>query len=111
VALHEQKHGAVTVLRPDVPLVGKDADRFKSRFGELLGESLGRCAVDASQIPYVDSRGLEVLVELNDELAQSGQALKLCGLNETVRKVLELTGLSGRFEHFADVNAAVRSFL
>ena len=110
--LHEQKHGAVTVLRPEGPLAGaEDAGELKTRLIELLSSNLGRCVVDASAVPFVDSKGLEALVETNEEMAGSGHVLKLCGANETVRQVLELTELASRFEHFADVNAGVRSFL
>ena len=72
---------------------------------------MGRCVVDASAIQFVDTKGLEALVDANDEVAQTGQSLKLCGLNDTVRQVLELTDLAARFEYYADANAAVRSFL
>jgi anti-anti-sigma regulatory factor len=40
-----------------------------------------------------------------------GRALKLCAVNKTVRQVLELTELVSHFDHFDDVNSAVRSFL
>jgi anti-anti-sigma factor len=59
----------------------------------------------------VDSRGLEALVDVTNEMSRSGQWLKLCAVNRTVRQVLELTGLSSQFEHFEDPNSAVRSFL
>ncbi len=109
--LQEHKYGAVTVLKPDGPLVGEDSELFKLKLIELLGLSMGRCVVDASAMPYVDSQGLEALVDANDEVACSGHNLKLCGLSDTVRQVLDLTELSSHFEHFADVNTAVRSFL
>lgn len=109
--LQERQHGAVTVLRPEGPLVAEDAAPFKQRVLECLASSMGRCVVDASAVPFVDSAGLEALVDANEEVTRRGQALKLCGTTETVRLVLELTGLSGRFEYFADVGAAVRSFL
>jgi anti-anti-sigma factor len=109
--LQQQQHGAVTVLKPEGPLTAEDAQQFKDTALGLLAGSLGRCVVDACAIPFVDSKGLEALVEVNDETAQTGQALKLCGVTETVRRVLELTNLASQFEFFADVNAAVRSFL
>jgi anti-anti-sigma factor len=59
----------------------------------------------------VDSKALEVLLDATERLADSGQALRLCGANETVREVLDLTDLSRFFEHYQDVNSAVRSFL
>ncbi|MEE9211285.1 MAG: STAS domain-containing protein [Phycisphaeraceae bacterium] len=109
--IHEQQHGAVTVLKPNGPLIQTDADQFKQRFNAALGQSLGRLVVDTSAVAFVDSRGLEVLVEATTDLAQSGQALRVCGTNETLREVLDLTGLAPLFEHYADVNSAVRSFL
>ena len=44
-------------------------------------------------------------------MSRSGQMLKLCAANKTLREVLTLTGLSPMFEHFDDVTTAVRSFL
>lgn len=107
----EQRQGAVTVLKPVGPLVQKDADQLKARATDVLRKSLGRFVIDASAIAYADSRGLEVLVELTEELGAGGQSLKISAANETLREVLELTELSPLFEHHEDVNAAVRSFL
>ncbi len=109
--ISETRQGAVTVVKPMGPLVQSDADQFRTRLREVMTKSLGRFVVDASGVPYVDSKGLEALVEATDELSQSGQALRLCGSTETVREVLELTDLSTQFEHFEDVGSAVRSFL
>jgi anti-sigma B factor antagonist len=107
----EQRQGAVTVLKPQGPLAAADAEQFQGRLTETLNASLGRFVVDASEIPYLDSRGLEILLEATERLADSGQSLRLCGANETVREVLDLTDLSKLFEHYQDVNSAVRSFL
>ena len=109
--IHEERKGAVMVLRPLGPLTLEDADQFKSRFLQVRADRLGRLVVDASAIPYVDSRGLEVLVEANEQMNESGQSLKLCGLEETLREVLDVTELSSLFEQYEDVASAVRSFL
>lgn len=109
--IQEQRQGAVTVLKPRGPLCAQDADQFKARAMSVIERSLGRFVVDASDIPYVDSRGLEVLKETTDKLADSGRALRLCAANDTLREILEVTDLSQNFEHFSDVNSAVRSFL
>lgn len=107
----EQTKGAVRVLRPRGPLIQTDADQFKARALEVARAALGRVVIDASAVPYVDSRGLEVLAELSEELGAGGQTLRLCAANETVREVLDLTDLASLFEHYEDVSAAVRSFL
>lgn len=107
----ETREGAVTVLKPGGPLVQGDADQFKTQFVGVLPKCLGRVIIDASAIAYVDSRGLEVLVEVSEEMSRSGQTLKLCGANDTIREVMDLTETLGLFEQFADVHTAVRSFL
>lgn len=109
--IQEQKHGAVTVIKPSGPIANADVEMFKQRLLTVIQEALGRVVVDASAVPFIDSKGLEALVDVTDEVAQSGQLLKLCSVNKTLREVLSLTGLSSQFEHFEDANSAVRSFL
>ena len=109
--IQEQRQGAVTVLKPEGALVEQSAGVFKQRVMQALGTNLGRFVVDLSAVPFVDSKGLEVLVEVTEEMGKSGQALRMCSANKTVREVLELTDLASMFEHFEDANTAVRSFL
>ena len=106
-----QQRGAVVIVRPVGPLTGVEADAFKTRVCDLIRENLGRVVIDASVVPYVDSPGLESLADVARELARGGKGLKLCAANQTLRQVIELTGLSPQFEHFDDANSAVRSFL
>ena len=109
--IQEQRHGAVTVLKPKGALTETEITQFRQHLGRVMSSSLGRVAVDASEMPFVDSAGLEALLEATEQMSRSGQALKLCAANETVREVLDLTELSSQFEHFEDVKTAVRSFL
>ena len=77
----------------------------------LMSATLGRFVVDMSAGPVRGQRGLEALIGLTEFLGESGKVLKLCGVNKTVRQVLELTEIDSLFDHFEDVNSAVRSFL
>lgn len=109
--IESERQGAVTVLKPRGPLVADDAEVLRHKGGQAIAESLGRLVVDASAIVYLDSKGIEALLDLADELSDAGQTLKLARTNETVREVLELTETAAMFEHFEDVQSAVRSFL
>lgn len=103
--------GAVAVLSPRGPLAQDDAERFAPVLQGIIRETYGRVVLDLSGVPLVDSRGLEVLLDATDELASSGRTLRLCGGNELIREVLELTELASQFEYYADAHAAARSFL
>lgn len=107
----EKRQGAVTVLCPRGPLLSADVPVFAERANGAVARSLGRVVLDASDMAYVDSDGLEAMLDLTDRLAETGGVLKLCGANETVRETLDLTELTPMFECFADVQSAVRSFL
>ncbi len=107
----EKRQGAVAIIRADGALVGEDAEKLARSVSTASLNHLGRIVLDMSAIPFVDSRGLEVLLELAEKAAEGGRLLKLCTMNKTVRQVLELTGLVSQFEYFDDTHSAVRSFL
>jgi anti-anti-sigma factor len=109
--IEQQRQGAVTVVKPQGPLTEQDAPALRNHLREALTESLGRFVVDASGIPFVDSAGLEALVDASEEMNKSGLALKFCSVPETIAQVFSLTGLSDHFEQYEDVNSAIRSFL
>ncbi len=109
--IQEHRHGAVTVVRPRGPLVEADAGTLRDCLREVTARCLGRFVLDASEIPFADSAGLEMLAEAGEELASSGQALRVAAPSETLREVFDLTDIAGGFEIFADVQTAVRSFL
>lgn len=109
--IQEQRQGAVTVLKPVGPLTGADAEQFKSQALQQASAALGRLVLDVSEVPFLDSLGIERLMDISDEMSRGGRALKLCASTMTVREVLELTGLADSFEFFDDVNTGVRSFL
>ena len=111
MVIREQQHGAVTILKPEGPIVEAEASDLRTRVEQAMKNHLGRVVLDMSAVPLVDSGGLEALVDVADQVSSSGRWLKLCSANRTLREVLELTGLSAHFEHYEDTGSAVRSFL
>lgn len=111
MVIEETRHGAVTVLRPKGTLGAQEAPVLVERASETFRRTMGRFVIDASEVPFVDSAGLEALADIAEEVSASGLTLKLCCETETLREVLELTDLASRFEHYEAVGVAVRSFL
>jgi len=111
VRIETDQHGAVAVLSPDGPLIGEDAEQVRERVRETFQETMGRFVVDLTRVPFVDSTGLETLVDAGETIADIGMVLKLAGANETLREVFDLTGVKSSFEQYEDVPTAVRSFL
>ena len=110
-AVIEQQHGAVVVMKPEGPLIQEQAEALGHAALNKAQAMLGRLVVDLSNAPYIDSVGLETLLDLADVLEGCGQTLRLAAVSQTITEVLDLTGIISRFEYHDDANLAVRSFL
>lgn len=111
MTLDQQSIGAVTVLRPIGPVANpEDAQHFQEQSTKLIRTSLGRFVIDATELSYIDSSGLEALVEIAEQLKAFGQALKICAMGETLSETIRVTQNSGSFEPFTQVQDAVRSY-
>lgn len=108
--IEQQQHGNVLVLVPHGPLMREDADEFRGRLQTLAREHCGRVVVDMSQVPYLDSSGIECL--LGQFAAAPGPAArpKLAALTETCREALDLTDTLARLDVFDTVENAIRSY-
>jgi anti-anti-sigma factor len=111
VEIRTQQHGAVKAIVPQGAICQGDAAAFENEVARELQSNMGRCVVDLSATPFVDSQGLEAMLNLTERLGDAGRLLKLCGVGDTVREILNVTDLADQFELYEDVGAAVRSFL
>ncbi len=109
--IEQQQVGTVDVFAPVGALVDQDAETFSKLLLDRVAEPNPRVVVSLSDVPYMDSIALEGLLDATDELADRAVSLKLVRVSSTCREIFELTGVSGRFSFFADVQDAVRSFL
>ncbi len=66
-----------------------------------------RMVVDLSQVPYIDSSGLAVLIGAMQSLEHEGGQFLLAGAQEGVRTILESARLDQYFRMYPDVKAAV----
>ena len=108
--IREEQHGAVTVLAPRGPLIQEDAAICAARVTDRAAALLGRIVLDAANVAYVDSKGIEAILDIADALERAGHTLRAVNLNATVREALDITGHGNVCEHFADLTTAVRSF-
>lgn len=101
-----RQHGVAVVLRPQGALVGEDVDQFQQAVAGALGGKSGRVVVDLSEVPYLDSRGIESLLALS---ASGGTPPTLAALGDTCREALDLTDVLARLCVFDTVENAIRS--
>lgn len=109
--IEQQQIGTVDVIIPIGALIDEDAEKCVDVLLKKLKSPNPRVVVGMQEVPYVDSTGLEGLLTATDELADRAMNLKLASVTSTCREIFEMTGISGKFRFFEDVQSAVRSYL
>lgn len=101
--IEDVNRGELLVVCPRGVLAGTEAESLRTRLGELAANGKTEVVVDCSKLRFVDSHGLEVLMEAAEQFIRAGQTLKLTGAKPTLLEVLDLTELSSLFEFQADL--------
>src|SRR5438067_12561313 len=74
---------------------------------ELIDKKPERLVVDLSDVTYIDSAGLAVLIGAMQRVVAYGGKFALAGLQETERSIFEISRLDQVFQIFPDTNAAL----
>jgi anti-sigma B factor antagonist len=100
--------------RQGIPVLGVSgeidvytAPRLRERLLELAQQGTTRVVVDLSEVSFVDSTGLGVLVSGLKRFREGGGDLLLVVVQPQIMKVLEITGLTTVFSVHTSVDEAV----
>src|SRR6266496_2400813 len=94
--LRKDKHGVV-VVGVDGQLIVGNRQELKQKVLDSLEGGGRKFVVDFTKTGYIDSSGLGVLVSLSKKIREQGGDLRLCGLNEDLQTLFELTKLDTLF--------------
>ena len=72
----------------------EDARDIKETLTSFIDEGKTSFLIDLSQVDYIDSTGLGMLVSIHKRAVQKGGSFKLKGLHGLVKEVFELTRLN-----------------
>ena len=104
------EYGNVSVLTVNGELTVDTIETFTQKSSECLAKRHFDAIIDCSSLTQIDSVGMEALVDMLKACEDESGAVKLCGADETTRKILEITRLDRRFEMYENLEAAVQSF-
>lgn len=89
------RNAGVLVAKPIGRIYSADYLDWQSALESGIGPDDHRMVVDFTQVPYLSSAGLRVLLTTAKRFNQPGQAFAICQLRRTVRKVLAASGFDG----------------
>ena len=84
-------------------------ETFRKQIDERLQKKVRFFVIDLEQTTFIDSKGLESLLWVQQQCDENLGQVRLCKPDETCRKILQVTRLDGRFDVFADVTEAVKT--
>jgi len=87
------KSGGIAVVAPQGDLDMAAADQMKRTLTELVDKGGRKLLIDLARVGYVDSSGLGALVASMKHARTVGGDVRLCGLQDDVRAIFEMTRL------------------
>ena len=85
---------AVTLLAMEGNLDTNTSVDAQDHINGLIDDGAAKLVVDFEKVDFVSSAGLRVLLATAKKLGGVGGSLRICGLNETVAEVFEISGFS-----------------
>lgn len=103
----EQRQGNIPVLLLRGRMDSTTSPDAESQLTRMIGEGAQRIVVDFSDLEYISSAGLRVLLAAQKKLKQSGGAVLLTALKPEIRKVFDIAGFNRLFSVYPSVEEAL----
>lgn len=107
VKCEDYDHVSVIALQGE--LVHDTLDAIKKQFDHRIDNKMRFFVLDLQNATFIDSKGLELLLWMQEQCDERLGQLRLCNPDENCRKILHVTRLEGRFDIFEDVSEAVKT--
>ena len=77
---------------------------------DLLDQGAQKVLIDFEKLDFISSAGLRILLAGTKRLETSGGELRICGLNETVNEIFEISGFCTILSVFDNEQDALAGF-
>lgn len=106
---HDVLNEDVQVLRLSGRMSGEASRHVYKKVQALLEEDKIRIILNLGRVDYIDSEGIGMLVGATILVRERGSRLKLCALDDTVRRILNTTNLNRALNLHASETEALES--
>jgi len=104
-----QANGVTIVACSGRIVFGEEATMLRDNLKRILG-STRQIVLNLSDVSYIDSGGLGTLVGVYSSARAAGADIKLAGLGQRLRDVLQITKLVTVFEVYDSEQEAIATF-
>ncbi|MEM1353983.1 MAG: STAS domain-containing protein [Planctomycetota bacterium] len=107
--IQQQNQDGLTVLTVRGDLSHDAAETLRATGMATLQGDSRHLVLDCQDVKFIDSRGLQTLLWLQERCGELLGQLRLARCPEHIRRVLEVTRLSSCFECHTDLDGAIAS--
>lgn len=108
--LRIDQENQTTVVVPKGELELHNAPRLREELKAICEAPNAKCVIDMSDISFIDSTGVGVLVGALKRSRENSGSFALATLQPRVKRVFEITGLLGALPIFDTLDDALKSF-
>ena len=100
----------VLIIAADGGLNKQTAGQFVEEVGSLVDKGVKKMIIDCSNLNFITSYGVGVLLRLHKKLKGAGGDIKIAGVHSRIIEVLQIMKLTKIFDIYPDVNRARLEF-
>lgn len=107
-----------TTIAPDIDVfamsgrltMGSDSQTVEWNLAKLLQENHKKVIFDLTNVNFLDSSGIGILVMCHAKLKKAGGSLRIAGAQGMVRQIIEMTNVNKLVDLFATASDASKDF-
>ena len=107
--ISSENYEQICVMALKGELTADQTDQLRTSAIKRIDEQVRDFVLDVTEMDFVDSKGLETLLWLQERAGEQLGQVRLAGTTENVEKILEITRLAPRFDRHLDVDSAIKS--
>lgn len=105
--IREEKRGKVTIVGLRGRLDANSSQRVETRLQALVNQGEDRLVLDFSELTYMSSLGLRVLMMVAKNIKQVSGKLALSGLNDHIYEIFKIARFTNIFSIYPNCDEAV----
>lgn len=105
-----EKYNCVVIELNGKVMGGPDAKTFRKDLDELIEEGKKNVVVDLTNVKFMNSSGLGILIGGLKKMNKAGGDLKICGATDKIESLLMVSQLTKIFDDYDTLDEAVAAY-
>lgn len=110
IKILEDKKGDIAIFSLQGRLDSTTSPEVEKKILEAINENISSIVLDFSQLEYLSSAGIRILVHCHKEIEKTGGKIVLSGVPKPIEHVLYITGFLPYFKIYDSVDQAKNNF-